>query len=986
MIQNKPKLLSHLIKINALLLAFIVMLLTVPFAAAQQQMGLREQTREDILQIAHTIESQNLVSSYGNYLLPVPSENTAVEDAMHIYRLHAVEALETGDMDTVTSSLSALKALATQNSSERNLKFSQVLENYIELSGLKITNPNHGTTLDVLRSLQNDTDWYVRNLAMLHEALIQMNSNNLEQALKLAQDAIKLIPQDTSLYAQEARYETNILISTLYLYSANLELATPAMRDYIATGISLGRQTDGLTVLNNLNFALQSWREFDLSRKIAHSAYRLSKNSNSADQIKAIFRYSQALNAAETYDAALKIANEGLAMAEPNIWQLHLKSQQIIAQAGQGDLSAARKSLADFETMLGVYPELENRFSARMRQTDALLAVGRGDAQTVYNLMNEKLTFETQRLLRQSSDETQKLLGTLENEKSLQKAREDKLQLERSLAVARADAIAKRNSFLRFIVAFMAIGIALAMWFGAYQKKVAKQAARLRKMAEAGEQSKSQFLAVMSHELRTPLNGIIGLADMLAREGPTKDVRFKNGVILKSGLSLLDLLTNILDMSQMETGKLNISPSPTNIRDLMNNLEQLWHPRAQQQNISFSVHVEESVPQALNLDPLRMRQCLENLISNAIKFTSKGRVHVQLSYGPDLEGRHGTAPTGTDLKNAKKHAKHRLTCFVADTGKGMSAEEMQGIFDAFSQADSSTTRQFGGSGLGLAITRSLARMMNGDVTVKSVKDRGTEFTFTLLAPPSEGKQATDLTRLRPTPKENILIAEAQHVKVSDAVAAQQSPTSHPKASPKPSIQPAGQPPHIRNTAPHKAKTVPKMPVMSEQQKLLVAAGHPSDSAKRKPAHHDVFKGLRVLIVDDIRSNHDVIKIFLAPAGCIITSAMDGLQAVQATQNGHFDLILMDVRMPNMNGIEAIQTIKRQGERQAKIPIIAMTADISAENNAQCMAAGANVFLTKPVVTSELFGAIRFVLKRKELNTIANKTLSQSGSTDHIRSA
>ena len=164
--------------------------------------------------------------------------------------------------------------------------------------------------------------------------------------------------------------------------------------------------------------------------------------------------------------------------------------------------------------------------------------------------------------------------------------------------------------------------------------------------------------------------------------------------------------------------------------------------------------------------------------------------------------------------------------------------------------------------------------------------------------------------------------------------------------------------------------------MSPEGMLISKKGQALKPSKQLDVRQEVFKGLRVLVVDDAQSNHDVVKIFLAPVGCEITHAYNGQEAVNATQHGHFDVILMDIRMPVMNGIVAMQVIKKQGPRQAAIPIITMTADTSAENNAECIAAGAGVFLTKPVVTSELFGAISFVVKKSKATKAKEDVLSE----------
>lgn len=630
----------------------------------------------------------------------------------------------------------------------------------------------------------------------------------------------------------------------------------------------------------------------------------------------------------------------------------------------------------------------------------------------------------------------------MENSKALQKTREDKLQLEADLAIERAEAEAKRSLLLMLLSACLVVGTGIAVAFAAYQKHVAQENGRLKTLAESADLAKSQFLAVMSHELRTPLNGIIGLADMLSREGPTQDVKFKNGVILKSGLSLLDLLSDVLDMSHVETGKMKIVPTPLKVRELISSLADLWTPQATAKNLTMTTHVDDSVPQILSIDPMRLRQCLENLLSNGIKFTAEGRVHLHVTYADPVKGNNKGKPI--------------LSIIVADTGKGMSPDESARIFDPFTQADTSITREFGGSGLGLAITRSLARLMGGDVVVKSAKQRGSEFILTLqtheVDATSINPEALNTAPLASSPKENIINANKNTQSLKARKSSPNPPVQMPEQDKVNAPQPAGEnvtqqetqaerraimdaaqraapmqaqmhtPIHngalpqaviAQTTAPvlHRqtvlaadqtspapvsgpppfSQALPQQtpPPVEASQTDLPAAQSQSQTISKQVSVLDAakqsgeFEGLKVLVVDDIESNHAVVNIFLEPAGCVIRSAMNGQDAITAVGQETFDLILMDVRMPIMDGITAMKVIRAMDTPARHIPIVAMTADNSESNKAQCMAAGAAGFLSKPIMASELFDGLRHIIRPLNQGQ-ASQTVVTVKSTETLR--
>jgi signal transduction histidine kinase/ActR/RegA family two-component response regulator/HAMP domain-containing protein len=377
--------------------------------------------------------------------------------------------------------------------------------------------------------------------------------------------------------------------------------------------------------------------------------------------------------------------------------------------------------------------------------------------------------------------------------------------------------------------------------------------------AEASNEAKSSFLANMSHEIRTPLNGILGMAQVLENEPLTVFQHEGVQTILESGKTLMAVLNDVLDLSKIEAGKLTIEKTDSNIRDGLGHLQKLFLPRAREKSISLDVHVDGDVPKTLNFDYIRVHQCVSNLISNAIKFTDRG---------------------GITLCVSSKRNSANETCIsiaVSDTGIGIDGPAAAGLFSEFTQADASTNRRYGGTGLGLAITRKLARLMGGDVTVKSAPGAGSTFTLSFLA----------------------------------------SETASPGS--------------IRESSQDNSPGAPPL------------------------------QGVKVLLVDDNKTNRTVARFLLAPTGIVVTEAVNGKQALEKLEAQSFDLMLLDVHMPVMDGIETIKRIRSVNAPFRDIPVIALTADAMSGDRERLLALGMSGYVAKPVEQRALVSEIHRVL-------------------------
>jgi signal transduction histidine kinase/ActR/RegA family two-component response regulator len=383
-----------------------------------------------------------------------------------------------------------------------------------------------------------------------------------------------------------------------------------------------------------------------------------------------------------------------------------------------------------------------------------------------------------------------------------------------------------------------------------------------REAAEVASAAKSSFLANMSHEIRTPFQGLKGMLGLLS--ATPLDER-QSGYLRTATASadhLLTLLNDILDMSRLESGRMALSPHPQVLPDLLAEVEALMRPQAQFKGLSLDVRADPAAPRRVMLDATRVRQVLFNLLSNALKFTERGGVSLEVAVPAAQAGALSTG--GARSAGVVMQVDFRIT----DSGPGMDADTLSRLFQRFSQGDESLSRRFGGTGLGLEISRSLARLMDGDVTVSSQVGQGSTFTFSL-----------PLTVLPETVDEPL----------------------------------------------HKP------------------------SAPRQQG-----RSLRVLVAEDNEVNRMVMEAILGGMGHAVEFAENGEQAATLATEQDWDIVLMDLHMPVMDGLQATQAIRSHVDaRRASVPIVALTADVFAETRERCLAAGIQGFLTKPVDTAEL---------------------------------
>ena len=505
-----------------------------------------------------------------------------------------------------------------------------------------------------------------------------------------------------------------------------------------------------------------------------------------------------------------------------------------IARAQTGETQAARR---DLEALRRLDPQ-----GLEVAHVEAEVLFAEGRAGEAYRLLRDHMLASEIVSARNFSAGIHQVTGDMQQQLA---------ERRRQLETARTNTNLQRAVIAIGIVFLLfAIGVVVWQW---------RQAERLRlaqRRAEDANRAKSEFLANMSHEIRTPLNGVVSMADSLTRRSLGAQEREMVELIRSSGVTLERLLSDILDSAKIESGQVAIEPAPFDLEQVVSDIGALWRVKAEDKGVALEIAFDPALSGLVEGDAVRLRQVLTNLVSNALKFTSRGAVRLTVAAA----------------------AGDRIAFRVSDTGVGFDREQRSRIFRRFQQADGSITRRYGGTGLGLAISSALVDLMDGDLDCESTPGTGSSFWFDIPLP-----------RVEPV---------------------------------------AGEPAAV--------------------EPVVDVSGAP----------------LRILLADDHPANRKVVEIMLGATEMELVAVEDGEKALRAFIAGGFDLVLMDMQMPVMDGLTATAAIRRHEADNGlrRTPVVMLTANAMAEHVEAGRAAGADGHLTKPVTMTSLLAAIGAALE------------------------
>ncbi|MEP7263225.1 MAG: ATP-binding protein [Bacteroidota bacterium] len=689
---------------------------------------------------------------------------------------------------------------------------------------------------------KNDKKNYVIGLTSLSQS--ESYAGNYDEALKLILRSLDYA-RDT---LKDAEVISNIYLTLgIFYYDQHDTLQAIAYnKKSLAIAMEINNLDNIASVSNNLAMQYSDLAQYDSAKVYFRKSISLFHQFDKAGQISnPLCNLALVFYKTQEFDSALFYARESIHYSLLDNYEESLGAgYYVLAQTFTG-LNKQDSAAIYYQYAKDIYEK---------RNVPAALIAFYPDLAGFYALQgNYKSAYE---YLKKSTAIKDMIFNADNN--AVIKEMDSKYQAsKKAQEILKQEELIKRQQILSYSVMAIAAFFLLLLFFIYRSYRLKQKSNKLlgiaKEKAEQSEKFKQQFLANMSHEIRTPMNAVMGMTTLLIEKNPRPDqFNYLDG-IRKSSDNLLHIINDILDLSKIEVGKMELEQIDFSIRDVADQVKQTLHHKAEEKGLELIIDCDSKIPDVSIGDPTRLNQVLMNLTGNAIKFTEKGSVSIEIKMSA--------------IENT-------ILFSIIDTGIGIPKDKLQSVFESFSQANASDTRKFGGTGLGLSISKQLVELMGGTISIESEEGAGTVFSFEINLP------AGSIERMK-----------------------QQKTTEQIDGS--------------------------------------------------------ILNGLRILIVDDNEYNrivvHDILKLM---ASVEIFLATNGKEAIEQAEKNNFDVILMDVQMPLMNGYEATQYIRKNIDTPEKFtPVIALTASVIRTDLDKCRAAGMNDYVPKPFKTSQLITSI-----------------------------
>lgn len=627
------------------------------------------------------------------------------------------QSLFASDTDQLFAAVSAAKQQTFDNSPEwmKALDFTQGIADVVSDSEPESRVDN---LIEFFDTFDPEGDWFLQSVSASLGSFYYVSGLQILVATERADEAIRVVPSQLSAKVTAARIFASDAAITIHALQGNPELMLNAARLQATAKAATGETINRYELMTNFIFALNRARQYESASQVAELLIYEPMPTDSIVGLSEAYM-ATTFNELNNYDRAESLARAALKGADHPVVDRRGTLELLVALSGQGKIASAEALMVSRGWKYSPAELLGTVDNQSILHAEVLLAMHRNEQDYALAIMKRRTDFLINQVQSLNSTDISGMLSDLSNTRERQIEREGALQREAELRAVQLEQKTKLNRLLWVLIGGLTIAFNFLLAFLRYREKLNVKVQGLQEDALSAEKMKTEFLGVINHEIRTPLNGIIGISDAMIHNAPSPMMREQAEAVQESGQLLFDLLDSLITMSTIEGDRLSLDKEDASLATTITREVAEWDRAAAKKGLTFTHFIGPELDDAVIGDHKRIRQSLRYLLSNAMRFTQAGRVHVHATANPDTDGHMG------------------VTIIVADTGQGISEDVQSRLFKPFLQADATMTRKYGGAGLSLAIARKLAQMMGGDLTVKSREGRGTEFTFTARLPLAE---------------------------------------------------------------------------------------------------------------------------------------------------------------------------------------------------------------------------------------------------------